>query len=115
MKEPCRICGEESWSKGLCGKHYQIEWRKTKTHVKRERKHVYRPMLYTYILRRSIGENMLMSKVIEDISNKVGVSPAHLRNISYGRSDPSLSVAIKIAQIFDLSIEELFSEREGGK
>ena len=49
-----------------------------------------------------------------DLAERVAVSRQSIISIERGRYDPSLSLAFRLAQAFDLSIEEVFSfERNG--
>ena len=45
-----------------------------------------------------------------DLAEKLGVSRQSVNAIETGRFDPSLPLAFKIAQLFQLPIEALFSE-----
>ena len=44
----------------------------------------------------------------EDIAKRVEVSRQSINAIETGRYDPSLPLAFRIAELFDLSIEEVF-------
>ena len=43
-----------------------------------------------------------------DLAGRLGVSRQTINAIERGKYDPSLPLAFKIAQIFELSIEEIF-------
>ncbi|WP_019959917.1 helix-turn-helix transcriptional regulator [Woodsholea maritima] len=43
----------------------------------------------------------------------LGVSRQSVNAIETGRYDPSLPLAFKIARVFDLKIEDIFSDDEG--
>lgn len=47
----------------------------------------------------------------QDLGDKLGVSRQSVNAIEKGRYDPSLPLAFKIADVFGLTIEEIF-ERE---
>ncbi|MEO7654166.1 MAG: helix-turn-helix transcriptional regulator [Sphingomicrobium sp.] len=42
------------------------------------------------------------------LAQRLGVSRQSVNAIETGRSDPSLSLAFRIAEMFDLSIEDVF-------
>lgn len=45
----------------------------------------------------------------QDLGDKLGVSRQSVNAIEKGRYDPSLPLAFKIADVFGLTIEEIFS------
>ena len=45
-----------------------------------------------------------------DLANRLDVSRQSVNAIETGKYDPSLPLAFKIARLFDLSIEAIFSE-----
>lgn len=45
-----------------------------------------------------------------DLAEKLGVSRQSVNAIETGRFDPSLSLAFKLAELFQLPIESIFSE-----
>ncbi|MEP5937791.1 MAG: helix-turn-helix transcriptional regulator [Erythrobacter sp.] len=45
----------------------------------------------------------------QDLANRLEVSRQSVNAIEKGRYDPSLPLAFKIADVFDLAIEEIFS------
>ncbi|MGB8262083.1 MAG: helix-turn-helix transcriptional regulator [Terracidiphilus sp.] len=47
-----------------------------------------------------------------ELAERLGVSRQSINAIETGKYDPSLPLAFKIAQIFDLSIEEVFLDEE---
>jgi putative transcriptional regulator len=47
-----------------------------------------------------------------DVANELGVSRQTVNAIETGRYDPSLPLAFKIAKLFDVPIEEIFSPDE---
>ena len=49
----------------------------------------------------------------EQLSEKLGVSRQTVISIENGRYNPSLELAYKIAQLFRLSIEEVFIFKKG--
>ena len=44
----------------------------------------------------------------EDLADQVGVSRQSIISIEKGKYDPSLSLALEIAKVFEVSIEDLF-------
>lgn len=48
-----------------------------------------------------------------ELASKLGVSRQTINSIENGRYDPSLSLAFRIAALFDLAIEDIFSFEEG--
>lgn len=44
----------------------------------------------------------------EELAERVAVSRQSIISIERGRYDPSLSLAFRLAQVFDLSIEDVF-------
>lgn len=47
-----------------------------------------------------------------DLANELGVSRQTINAIETGRYDPSLPLAFKIADLFDVRIEEIFSSKD---
>lgn len=45
----------------------------------------------------------------EELGRRVGVSRQAINAIERGKFDPSLPIAFKLAKIFDLKIEDIFS------
>jgi putative transcriptional regulator len=45
-----------------------------------------------------------------DLAERLGVSRQSVNAVETGKYDPSLPLAFKIARVFDLSIEAIFSE-----
>lgn len=50
----------------------------------------------------------------EDVAQRAGVTRQTINAIEKGKYDPSLGLAFKLARLFDLKIEELFSYRGAG-
>lgn len=48
----------------------------------------------------------------EELAQRVGVRRETIGNLEKGRYNPSLALAWKIAQVFDVSIEEIFTVEE---
>jgi putative transcriptional regulator len=46
-----------------------------------------------------------------DLANKLGVSRQTINALETGKYDPSLPLAFKIARLFKLPIEEVFSDK----
>ncbi len=44
----------------------------------------------------------------QDLADRLGVSRQSVNAIETGRYDPSLPLAFRIAELFDLAIEEIF-------
>lgn len=44
-----------------------------------------------------------------DVAQRIGVSRQTVNAIETGKFDPSLPVAFRLAELFDLTIEEIFS------
>ena len=49
----------------------------------------------------------------EDLANKLGVTRQTIISIEQGKYIASLPLALKIAKIFNVSVEEVFSLEEG--
>ena len=49
----------------------------------------------------------------QDLADRLGVSRQSVNAIEKGRYDPSLPLAFTIADVFELTIEEIFSREEG--
>jgi len=49
---------------------------------------------------------------MESLARKIGVSPAHIRNIEMGNQVGSLSIRLKIADALGLKRADLMSESE---
>mgnify|MGYP006270046969 CR=1 FL=1 len=47
-----------------------------------------------------------------DLGKKVGVSRQTISSIERGKYNPSIVLALKIAKVFDTSVEEIFSYKE---
>jgi putative transcriptional regulator len=47
-----------------------------------------------------------------DLAGKVGVSRQTINSIETGRFEPSLTLALKLARLFDMPVEALFSLEE---
>tara|TARA_B110000977_G_C10669261_1_gene335003 strand:- start:223 stop:483 length:261 start_codon:yes stop_codon:yes gene_type:complete len=48
----------------------------------------------------------------EDLANRLGVSRQTIIAIKKGKFDPSLPLAFRAARLFELPIEELFSDQD---
>jgi len=49
----------------------------------------------------------------QDLADRLAVSRQSVNAIEKGRYDPSLPLAFKIAEVFDLPIEAIFSNEKG--
>ena len=49
-----------------------------------------------------------------ELGGRVGVSRQAVNAIETGKYDPSLPLAFKLARLFEMPIEEIFSDDEGG-
>lgn len=47
-----------------------------------------------------------------DLAERLGVSRQTINSIETGKYDPSLPLAFKIAQVFELAIEQIFEPEE---
>lgn len=45
-----------------------------------------------------------------DLARRIGVSRQSINAIETGRFDPSLPVAFRLAKLFDLTIEDIFTD-----
>ena len=45
-----------------------------------------------------------------EISEKLGISRQSVHAIESGKSDPSLALAFRIAELFDLTVEQVFKK-----
>ncbi|MEE4201555.1 helix-turn-helix transcriptional regulator [Erythrobacter sp.] len=50
----------------------------------------------------------------QDLADRLGVSRQSVNAIEKGRYDPSLPLAFRIAEVFGLAIEEIFSRDDAG-
>ena len=50
-----------------------------------------------------------------ELGGRIGVSRQAVNAIETGKYDPSLPLAFKIARLFELQIEQIFSDGEGGQ
>ena len=48
------------------------------------------------------------------LAQRIGVSRQTINAIETGKFDPSLPVAFRLARLFDLRIEEIFTDNHGG-
>ncbi len=48
----------------------------------------------------------------QDLAERAGVSRQTINAIETGKYDPSLALAFKLARLFDMKIEELFTPTE---
>ena len=51
----------------------------------------------------------------QDLADRLGVSRQSVNAIEKGRYDPSLPLAFTIAEVFELAIEEIFSDAHADK
>jgi putative transcriptional regulator len=51
----------------------------------------------------------------ERLATRLGVSRQTIISIEKGKYDPSLNLAFQLAQVFDVSIEEIFVYEERGE
>ena len=51
----------------------------------------------------------------QELADKVGVTRQTLNAIELGKYSPSLEVAFRIAEVFQLSIDEIFQHNKEGK
>ena len=49
-----------------------------------------------------------------ELGGRLGVSRQAVNAIETGKYDPSLPLAFKLARLFDMRIEEIFDDGEGG-
>ncbi|HEY6218880.1 MAG TPA: helix-turn-helix transcriptional regulator [Gemmatimonadaceae bacterium] len=49
----------------------------------------------------------------QELSNRVGVSRQAINAVETGRFDPSLPLALKIARVFQRSVEQIWELEEG--
>ena len=49
-----------------------------------------------------------------ELGGRVGVSRQAVNAIETGKYDPSLPLAFKLARLFEMPIEDIFSDDEGG-
>ena len=47
-----------------------------------------------------------------DVAQRIGVSRQTINAIETGKFDPSLPVAFRLARLFDLSIEDVFTDEQ---
>lgn len=47
-----------------------------------------------------------------DLARRIGVSRQSINAIETGKFDPSLPVAFRLAKLFDLPIEDIFSDEQ---
>ncbi len=47
-----------------------------------------------------------------DLAQRIGVSRQSINAIETGRFDPSLPVAFRLARLFDLTIEDIFTDEQ---
>jgi len=50
-----------------------------------------------------------------DLAEKVGVRRETIVHLENGKYNPSLKLAMDIARVFDVTVEELFTFTDGGK
>lgn len=48
-----------------------------------------------------------------DLAQRVGVSRQSINAIETGKFDPSLPVAFRLATLFELAVEEIFTDDQG--
>ncbi|WP_438728355.1 helix-turn-helix transcriptional regulator [Parasphingorhabdus sp. DH2-15] len=49
----------------------------------------------------------------QDLGEHLGISRQSVNAIEKGRYDPSLPLAFRIAELFDMAIEEIFEKEQG--
>ena len=50
-----------------------------------------------------------------ELGGRLGVSRQAINAIETGKHDPSLPLAFRLSRLFDLSIEEIFEDEQGGE
>ena len=50
-----------------------------------------------------------------DLAEKVGARRERIVHLENGKYNPSLKLAMDIAKVFDVTVEELFTFTDGGK
>lgn len=50
----------------------------------------------------------------QDLADRVGVTRQTILSIEKGRYNPSVGLAMRLAQVFGIAVEELFELGEGG-
>ncbi|RMF90816.1 MAG: transcriptional regulator [Methanobacteriota archaeon] len=59
-------------------------------------------------------QRAIMEMTQEDVAREVGVTRQTINAIEKGKYNPSLELAFKLARLFNLTIEELFTYDDGG-
>ena len=61
---------------------------------------------------KSVRESRGMTQ--QDLADRIGMRRETILHLENNRYNPSLEMALKIAQVFDLQVEELFQLKETG-
>ena len=61
---------------------------------------------------KSVRESRGMTQ--QDLADRIGMRRETILHLENNRYNPSLEMALKIAQVFDLRVEELFQLKETG-
>ena len=62
---------------------------------------------------KSVRESIGMTQ--QELADRIGIRRETILHLENNRYNPSLEMALKIAQIFDLQVEELFQLKEKGE
>lgn len=62
---------------------------------------------------KSIRESIGMTQ--QELADRIGIRRETILHLENNRYNPSLEMALKIAQVFDLQVEELFQLKEKGE
>ena len=62
---------------------------------------------------KSIRESIGMTQ--QELADRIGIRRETILHLENNRYNPALEMALKIAQVFDLQVEELFQLKEKGE
>ena len=62
---------------------------------------------------KSVRESIGMTQ--QELADRIGIRRETILHLENNRYNPSLEMALKIAQVFDLQVEELFQLEEKGE
>ncbi|MCY7217296.1 helix-turn-helix transcriptional regulator [Streptococcus cristatus] len=62
---------------------------------------------------KSVRESIGMTQ--QELADRIGIRRETILHLENNRYNPSLEMALKIAQVFDLQVEELFQLKEKGE
>lgn len=119
MKCSMEGCEREAFARGLCGSHYQ-KLRKsgemkriTKPAGERTVRGLIRSRFAEYIIKEASQRNVTRKAVIQELAEHLDLKFDSLYALYQGTVLPSLPVALKIAEHYQVRVEDIFTLERG--